>query len=123
MTTRFLVPGAASGMLLVLEEPLSLWGGVEVTSGVIVEAGHPQFGSSVTGRILVMPHGRGSSSSSYVLAELLRTGHGPAGIILREPDSILVVGVLVAQMLYDTTCPVMVDTSSFTTGEVCELAG
>jgi predicted aconitase with swiveling domain len=107
MTLDVLVDGECRGELLLLDEPLSLWGGVDPATGVIVEEGHPQAGSRITGRILVMPHGRGSSSSSSVLAELLRNEAGPAGIVLERPDSILVIGALVAGELYGTVCPVV----------------
>jgi uncharacterized protein len=106
--SRGLVPGLTSAEVLTLDEPLSLWGGVDTETGRIVERGHPQYGASIAGRVLSMPHGRGSSSSSSVLAEMLRLGVGPAGIVLQENDSILVVGALVAQALYGTICPVVV---------------
>ena len=106
--TRVLVPGSSHGPLLRLDEPLSLWGGVDVTTGQIVERGHPQHGEVVAGRILALAHGRGSSSSSSVLAELLRQGIGPSGIVLGAPDSILVIGALVAGALYGAICPVVV---------------
>jgi predicted aconitase with swiveling domain len=65
---RTLVAGQASGPALVLEEPLSFWGGVDTETGDIVDVHHPQRGENVSGRVLVMPSGRGSSSSSSVLA-------------------------------------------------------
>ena len=105
---RILVPGAASGPALVLDEPLSLWGGLDPETGRIVEASHPQLGASVTGRILVMRSGRGSSSSSTVLAEALRLGTGPAGIVLGEPDEIIAIGSLIAAELYGKGIPVVV---------------
>ena len=109
MELRVLVPGEAHGPTLVLDEPLSFWGGVDAATGTIVDRAHPQFGQSITGRILVLPQGRGSSSSSSVLAECIRAGTGPAGIVLEQPDPILVIGALVAAELYpDRTCPVMV---------------
>ena len=77
---RTLVPGTAEGPALVLDEPLSFWGGVDPETGDITDVRHPQHGASVTGRILVMPSGRGSSSSSSVLAESIRAGTAPAGI-------------------------------------------
>jgi hypothetical protein len=55
-----------------------------------------------------MPGGRGSSSSSSVLAECLRRGTGPAGLVLAIPDPILAVGALVARALYGLRCPVVV---------------
>lgn len=120
---RVLQPGDGSGRLLVLTEPLSLWGGVDGTTGEIVESSHPQAGESIAGTILVLPHGRGSSSSSYVLAELLRVGSGPAAIVLDKPDSILVVGSVVAERLYDAGCPIVLGTVSGRTGEVWQLVG
>lgn len=107
MRGRMLVKGSASGRALVLDEPLSLWGGLDPSTGEIVEANHPQRGEIVTGRILVMPSGRGSSSSSTILAEAIRAGTGPAGIVLGEPDEIVAIGALVAAELYDIRVPVL----------------
>lgn len=110
MTTtgfRAVVAGKAVGELLRLSEPLSLWGGLDPESGLIIDRNHPQLGLRVTGTILAMPHGRGSSSSSSVLAEALRLGMGPAGFVLDSPDSILVIGSLVAKRLYGTVCPIV----------------
>ncbi len=55
-----------------------------------------------------MPSGRGSSSSSYVLAEAIRAGKAPAAIVLREPDGIVALGAIVARELYGSTIPVIV---------------
>ena len=105
---RTLVAGHASGLALVLEEPLSFWGGVDPATGALIDTHHPQQGASVTGRILVMPSGRGSSSSSYVLAESIRAGTAPVAILLREPDGIVALGAIVARELYGSTVPVVV---------------
>jgi uncharacterized protein len=102
-----LVGGKAVGELLRLTEPLSLWGGLDPDTGLIIDRNHPQLGLSVTDTILTMPHGRGSSSSSSVLAEALRLGTGPAGFVLESPDSILVIGSLVANLLYGRDCPIV----------------
>ena len=108
MNGRWLVEGHATGRALVLDEPLSFWGGLDPSTGEIVETGHPQRGEVVTGRILVMPSGRGSSSSATVLAEAIRAGKGPAGIVLGEPDDIITIGALVATELYGVAFPVIV---------------
>ena len=104
---RSLVGGTAGGDLLHLTEPLSLWGGLDPETGLIIDRSHPQLGQNVTGVIVAMPHGRGSSSSSSVLAEALRLGTGPAGFVLESPDSILVIGSLVAKLLYGSVCPIV----------------
>jgi predicted aconitase with swiveling domain len=108
MEGRILVEGNATGPALVLEEPLSFWGGLDPATGEIVEAHHPQRGSIVTATILLMPSGRGSSSSATVLAEAIRAGTAPAGIVLGEPDDIIVIGALVAAELYGVEIPVFV---------------
>lgn len=92
---------------LVLDEPLSLWGGLDPATGTIVEPRHPQRGAVVTGRVLVMPSARGSSSSASVLAEAARVGTAPAAIVLGEPDLILAIGAEVARELYGVTVPVL----------------
>lgn len=94
---------------LTLTEPLSFWGGLDPRSGLIIDHNHPQFGLSVVGKVLRMPHGRGSSSSPTVLAEALRSGKGPSAIILGEPDPMVNLGALIAEILYDVDCPVTVD--------------
>jgi uncharacterized protein len=108
MNEGWLVEGEARGPALVLEEPLSFWGGLDPATGEIIEASHPQRGAVVTGRILVMPSGRGSSSSATVLAESIRLGTGPAAIGLAEPDEIIAMGAVVAAELYGTVVPVVV---------------
>jgi uncharacterized protein len=104
---RPLLGGTARGRLLLLDQPLSMWGGLDVASGRVIDPHHPQLGASLTGRILALPSGRGSSSSSSVLAEALRTGTGPRGFILGEPDGILLVGALAAQLMYGIVCPIV----------------
>ena len=100
--------GTAAGPVLVLSAPLSFWGGIDVTTGRVIDRSHPDLGACITGVILVMPGGRGSSSSSSVLAEAVRRGTGPIGIVLANPDPILTVGALVAESLYGIRCPIVV---------------
>ena len=105
---RPLVAGAAAGEALVLEQPLSMAGGLSLESGRIIDVHAPQRGESVAGRILVMPVGRGSSASASALAEAIRLGTAPAAIILSGTDQILVMGSLIARLLYDVVCPIVV---------------
>jgi uncharacterized protein len=93
---------------IVLTEGLSLWGGIDPATGEVIDAHHPQRGASVSGRVLVMPSARGSSSSASVLAEAVRAGTAPTAIVLGEPDLILAIGSAVAEELYDVVVPVLV---------------
>jgi cis-L-3-hydroxyproline dehydratase len=102
--------GTTTGPILRLTEPLSLWGGT-APDGTITDPHHPQRGARLAGAVVVMTTGRGSSSSSSVLTELLRAGHGPAAFVLAEPDGILTLGALVAAELYDVHLPIALVTA------------
>ena len=102
---RGLVDGRAEGTVLALGRPLSFWGGVSLETGIIQDAEQAEVGQSIAGRILAMPSGRGSSSASSVLAELLRTGMGPAAIVTATIEPIQISGSLVARQLYGIVCP------------------
>jgi len=75
------VAGSAEGIALVSREPLSFWGGLDTATGEIIDKRHERSGEIVTGRIFVFPQGRGSSTSSAVLLESIKTGTVPAAII------------------------------------------
>ena len=107
IAARTLHPGNASGEPVRLSAPLSFWGGTD-EQGRIVDAHHPQCGTILTGRVLVMESGRGSSSASSVLAEQIRAHTAPAAIILARPDTIIALGALVAHELYGLATPVIV---------------
>ena len=94
------MPGESVGQVLNLERPLSFWGGVDPETGRVTDVHHPQHGVVVTGRVLVMPTGRGSSSSSSVLLECVRARTAPAALLVHHVDPILPVGAAVAIELY-----------------------
>jgi predicted aconitase with swiveling domain len=106
LTGRVLHPGSSSGELLILDQPISFWGGVD-HHGVIIDVHHPQCGVSVAGKVLVMTSGRGSSSATAVLAELIRAKKAPAAMIFTECDIILVIGALVSAELYQIQMPMV----------------
>jgi predicted aconitase with swiveling domain len=86
---------------------LSFWGGLDPATGRIIDVHHSQRDEVVTGRILVMPSGRGSSSSSSVLAEAIRARVAPAGVILADADPVVALGGIVAEELYGVTMPIV----------------
>ncbi|QCY09519.1 DUF126 domain-containing protein (plasmid) [Pseudomonas sp. MPC6] len=108
MKASVLNPGSVSGQLLVLDEPLSFWGGYDPLTGTIIDQQHPQVGLKVTGKVLVMPGTRGSSGTPGVLGESLRLGTGPIGLILGKPDVNVMAAALVVSELYDLPVPVLV---------------
>lgn len=100
--------GDVTAAVLSLDAPVSFWGGVDPGSGEIVDRFHPQSGAVVSGMILVMDEGSGSSSASSVLAEMIRTGTAPSALLLSRADPILVLAAIVADELYELSMPVHV---------------
>ena len=98
--------GSGAGNVLKLDDPVSFWGGID-HNGMINDVHHPQHGTYVTGRVLAMTSGRGSSSGAYCLMELLRLDLAPAAIVLCEPDGIISLGALAAAEIYDKWLPIV----------------
>lgn len=111
---KSLVPGSASGKVLYSNTALSIWGGVDSQTGVIIDEHHPLRGRSLSGSVFALPSGRGSCTGSMVLLELLLCGNAPAALILAHQDEILALGVIVANILFDVSIPIVVlPTSDF----------
>ena len=107
LTGRSLVAGSAEGVALVSKEPLSFWGGIDPRTGEIIDRRHELLGANVAGRVFVFPQGRGSSTSSATLLEIIRAGVAPAAIINLRVEPILALGAIIADELYHQTVPVV----------------
>ena len=107
LAARTLCVGEAFGPVIRLEAPLSLWGGIDATTGSIIEPGHPQIGACLVGAIVFIPGTHGSSGGGSVLLECLAQKTSPAAWILTAPSDILLVGALVGRELYGVRLPVV----------------
>ena len=113
-----LCAGTASCHALRLDAPISFWGGVDAKTSRITLGGHPQFGQTICGTILVIPELIGSSSSSAILLELIHAGHAPSALILGRRDAILPIGAIVAQQIDLPAPPILLlDAPPFQTGD------
>jgi len=104
---RALVAGSASGPALLLDDPLSFWGGFNPLNGEIIDVHHPQYGRHTAGSVLFIPESRGSAGTPGAIAEALRNGNGPVAFVLGKPDVNISVGVMVANRLYQLDVPVI----------------
>lgn len=102
-----IVAAEVSGPLLLCEEGLSVWGGVDPATGEIIDAHHPQHGQFLTGKIVMMPTSRGSCTGSGVLLGLAFAQNAPHALIFRENEDILTLGALVATKLFDRPIAVL----------------
>jgi predicted aconitase with swiveling domain len=124
--TEVLNPGQCRGRALVLDEPLSFWGGFDPAQGTIIDRHHPQNGACLAGKVLVLPGSRGSAGTPAGLAEAIRRRVGPLAVLLRAPDVNIAIGAMVAVRLYDLEVPVLVvksmDYDNLTTGDEISVA-
>lgn len=108
LETTTQIAGNAAGEILKLKKPISFWGGVDPKTGRISDPRHPDHDAEIAGKILVLPGMIGSSSSSYIMLELMAIRRAPAALVLAEPDAILGLGVVVAKEMNYGSIPVVV---------------
>lgn len=107
-TPRWLVNGNASGEILVTSVGVSFCGGVNPQTGEIIDQHHPFRGETISGKILAFPFGIGSCAGSLGILESLYGDHGPAAIVFRHCDEILTLGVIVSDIIFKRSIPVLV---------------
>ncbi len=95
---RVIYRGYAEGEALVSPEPISFYGGVDPATGVIIEKGHPIEGESISNKILIFPHGKGSTVGSYVLLRLAKRNLAPKAIINKSAEAIVAVGAIISEI-------------------------
>ncbi|HOJ43551.1 MAG TPA: DUF126 domain-containing protein [Syntrophorhabdaceae bacterium] len=89
--------GVAKGEALVTKMPISFTGGVNPDTGVVREKGHELEGKSVAGKILVFPHGKGSTTGSWQYYALYKRGNAPKGIINVKAEGVVAVSALITK--------------------------
>lgn len=98
LTGKPVKEGKASGKALVSNKPISFLGGLDPETGEITEPDHDLEGESVKDKILVFPHGKGSTVGSYVLYQLKENNNAPVGIINQEAEPIVAVGAIISEI-------------------------
>lgn len=98
MKGKVVQEGEAEGKSLVSDEPISFLGGIDSNSGKVVESEHPLEGKLVKDRVLIFPHGKGSTVGSYVLYQLASNNKAPAAIINRVAEPIVAVGAIMSEI-------------------------
>ena len=116
---RIIYNGKAEGEALVTSQPISFLGGVDPSTGLVVERGHELHGQSVKGRVLVFPHGKGSTVGSYILYRLSKSGLAPSAIVNARCETIVAVGAIISEI----PCVDMVDISKIKTGARLDVDG
>jgi len=95
---RAIVEGRCKAQALVSTQPISFLGGVDPTSGKIVEKNHDLHGECIKDKVLCFPHGHGSTVGSYVLYSLAKKNIAPKAIVNQTADPVVVVGAIIADI-------------------------
>jgi predicted aconitase with swiveling domain len=110
---RVIRTGKAEGEAIVSREPISFFGCIDPVSGIVTEKGHELEGRSIRGKVLVFPHGKGSTVGSYALYRLKKNSSAPRAIINEECEPIVAVGAIIS----DIPCVDKVDIRKIKTGD------
>lgn len=95
---RGIVPGVVRGEALVSTEQISGWGGIDPSTGVIVERRHPLRGVCFTDKVLVFPGAKGSSGWSGFFQSTRLLGTAPLAMVFTHVTSKAVLGAVVTRV-------------------------
>ena len=94
---KTIVKGNAGGKALVLKEPLSFLGELDINTGIITDG--EGKGQSIVNKVLVYPCSKGSSGNWRFLVGLAGEGNAPAAIInLEQPGFTETQGAILANI-------------------------
>jgi predicted aconitase with swiveling domain len=63
---------------------------------MIIDPHHELYGRKISGKILVMPSGKGSTVGSYVIYQMHKNNTAPLAIIALEAEPIIATGAIMA---------------------------
>ncbi len=90
--------GKASGQALISEDPICFYL-VDPQTGNVIERNHSLKGSSVAGKVLIFPSGKGSSVvQADGLYQLAMNKTAPKAMIIKEADTVLVATAIIMEI-------------------------
>lgn len=93
---RTIARGVAEGEVLLSADALSFLGNVDPKTGIIVDPSHAIEGKCIKDKVLVFPHGKGSTVGSYVIYQLKKNNVAPAAMINLDSEPIVAVGAIIS---------------------------
>lgn len=90
------VRGYFRGEALVTSMPISFLGGVDSSTGMVVDRGHELRGKVLADKVLILPHGKGSTVGSYVIYSLAKRGLAPRAIVTLRVDLMILTGCVIS---------------------------
>lgn len=125
LTATCIWPGNGRGQVLSTRQPISFWGCVDPLTGSISDKRHELYPEKVSGKVLAFPYGKGSSTGSLMILELLRLGLAPAAIVNIRTEPLLATGPIVGKHFYKKSFPMVTvsepDFEYFETGSLANI--
>ena len=87
LTGRPVYPGVAEGEALVSFQSIPGWRGFNAETGQVIDPGNPIHGCSITGKVLVLGGGKGSTGWATAFQKARVLGNGPAAMLFPTMDS------------------------------------
>jgi len=98
MNLKTIVKGKAKGTIMKSNNPINFLGVVDKKTGLIRDESHDLFQKSVKDKILVFPHGIGSSVGAYTIYSLKSNNSAPLAMVCQKPDLITASGCALANI-------------------------
>lgn len=93
---RWVGAGSVEGIALVSRQGFSARYDLDRRTGVFSREAHDLFGSSIAGKILIVPHAKGGVATAWALLDLQERGIAPAGLVFGQANPIMVQGAVLA---------------------------
>lgn len=106
---RVMIDGKADGEALVSTRAFTFAHGVEPSTGVVTDIRSDMKGESVKDKVIFFPFGKGSTTGTAWFLETVRMGNAPAAVLTQAVDPVIVVGAILANILYGKKIPVMAE--------------
>ena len=108
------IDGHGKGPLMITEEPMNFTAAftkipnlLPTKRAEVRDRHHPWFKTNIKGKVIALPTCIGSTHTGLVLLDLTRMKNGPAAIIVEHADSLLVSGVILSEVWYEQSMPIV----------------
>jgi uncharacterized protein len=86
MNLKTIVKGKAKGTIMKSNNPINFLGAVDKKTGLVRDENHDLFQKSVKDKILIFPHGIGSSVGAYTIYSLKSNHSAPLAMVCQKAD-------------------------------------
>ena len=97
--------GVFEGEAIVSQTTFGFYRAIDPCTGIVRDKRNELFGKKISGKVLVFPEGRGSTSGAMMIVELARMGTHFGAIINRTTEPILATGVILANIFFKQNIP------------------